>query len=317
MSFLSAAWLGGCLAMEGRVLPPDLDAGATTEEEPDVVRPSGDGADGGDCPSAARFVYYLTWSGSTDDLAVRRFDPATNRVEYVGPFGCTPEAGYPLSLAADRHGHGWTVLRRELDIDAPLELRGVDLRSGRCDPTGVLLQTGVESETLTASLVIAPDNDGEETIYLLVQEVLVTRLYRIDPSTGTLAELGMVGFLDFSSLASNGAGQLFVLDALSLWSSNAGIATLDPVTCRSTPLVSLQVLVDELWGNSDGVSSRYLSQGFVTWGDSFYLFLSPVESPTASIYRVTAAGTWERVVEDTGGVSLGAGVSSCAPYELF
>lgn len=278
--------------------------------------PFDDGGVAADCPEQARFVYYLTWSAPSTELVLRRFEPATNRVEPVAPFACDPAAGVPMALTVDRHGHGWTLLRSEADLESPLELRGVDLLSGRCDATGVRLDLPPDRATMTASLVrIATGADAEETIYLLAQDVVLARLYRVDPSTGALAELGMVSFLDFASLTASGGGQLFVLDSFS--SSGAGIATLDPRSCRSTPLVSLQEMVDALWITRDGTHGRYVSQGFVAWGDSFYLFVSPADSTTSTIFRVTASGAWEAVVEDAGGVSLGAGLSSCAPYELF
>jgi hypothetical protein len=211
-------------------------------------------------------------------------------VKLIGTISC-PGAGFetPFSMAVDRKGIAWVLF-------SDGRIFHVDVKTATCSPTAyVPNQLGYS--TFGMGFVSNAIGSNDETLY--VADYLGKGLAKINTSTLTLSVVGPWDKL-------TGAAEL----------TGTGDARLYGF------FNDLPIIVAEI----DKSSGKILSQApqpsvtvgsgwaFAFWGGDFWLFTSPFGDSQIDRYR-PADGTTVTVKTGLGTNIVGAGVSTCAPFE--
>jgi len=246
----------------------------------------GGGSSPGDgCTDEAKLVYIVG-----QDNRFYSFYPPTLEVKQVGTISC-PGAGFssPFSMAVDRKGIAWVLFDDG-------RIFHVDVKTAICTPSAYVPdQLGYT--TFGMGFVSNAIGSNEETLY--VADYLGKGLAKINTSTLTLSVVGPWDKL-------TGAAEL----------TGTGDARLYGF------YNDLPIIVAEI----DKSNGKILSQApqpsvtvgsgwaFAFWGGDFWLFTSPTGSSQIDRYR-PADGTTTTVKTGLGTNIVGAGVSTCAPFE--
>jgi hypothetical protein len=122
-------------------------------------------------------------------------------------------------------------------------------------------------------------------------------LFRVDPTTRDVTTVGMAG-PGIRELTGTGDGQLFGYFPL-----DGVISHLDTTTGATLETYRTSV-------------AGFGSYAFSQWGGDFWIFLTNLDTGTSSVHRYSpATGETTIVIEDSGLDIVGAGSSTCAPFE--
>jgi hypothetical protein len=245
----------------------------------------GDGGPGDGCTDEAKLVYIIG-----QDNRLYSFFPPTLEVKLVGTIAC-PGAGInrPFSMAVDRKGIAWILFEDG-------HIYHVDVKTADCNQSAYAPgQLGY----LTFGMGFVSNGVGsiDETLY--VADYLGKGLAKIDTATMTLSAVGPWDKLTGAAeLTGTGDARLF------------GFYN------------DLPIIVAEI----DKSNGKILSQApqpsvevgfgwaFAFWGGDFWLFTSPTGDSQIDRYQ-PSNGTTTTVKVGLGTNIVGAGVSTCAPFE--
>jgi hypothetical protein len=246
---------------------------------------SGNGA----CSDASKFVYLLT---NTNDLY--SFDPGTLALKKIGTLDC-PTASSANSMAVDRNALAYVNM-------SDGTLFTVNTQNAHCSATTYAL--GQQGRTIRGMGFSADTNGGTaETLYTCTNSGL---------GGGGLAKISLPGYTlstvgDFTNglagseceLTGTGDARLFGFFALSNPTKLAEITKTSAATPTSVTLGSVPT------------ASAY---AFSFWGGDFWFYTSNgFTNSQITRYRYSTNKSFSAVVQNTGMIIVGAGVSTCAP----
>jgi len=245
----------------------------------------GGGGPGDACSEEAKLVYVIG-----QDNQFYSFYPPTLEVKLVGLINC-PGAGFsrPFSMAVDRQGIAWILFEDG-------RIFHVDVKTAACTPTAFVPgQLGYT--TFGMGFVSNGVGSNDETLY--VADYLGKGLAKIDTTSLKLSPVGPWDKLTGAAeLTGTGDSRLYGF-------------------YNDIPIIVAEI---------DKSSGKILSQApqpsisigngwaFAFWGGDFWLFTSPTGQSQIDRYR-PADGTTTTVKTGLGTNIVGAGVSTCAPFE--
>ena len=275
------------------------------------VGPRRDAFGASDClGEAITRVYLLTTDlGSTEhESHLLQFDPETLAYTDLGRIDCDIGTQILRSMAVDRDGTAWVSTSRG-------ELYTVDTTTIACRPTGMATdQEQVRNYGMGFATI---GSSSDEELYITAEGgwwmdgVAYRRLGVIDRTTLTLTLLGDIDAPTPANmeLTGTGDGRLFgmVLDVRNLRNIIVSVELLDASDAHT---IERRVVPLTPRGGF----------AFAQWGGDFWLF---TEAPDGSA-RVAQFDWDESAVVQTvdtpltvPGTIVGAGVSTCAPYDLI
>ncbi|MDF2697180.1 MAG: hypothetical protein K0S65_5563, partial [Labilithrix sp.] len=255
----------------------------------DLISPPEAGPDGDastsppeECTGENKQIYVITPSPP----AIHRFNPETLTFALVGYLDCpATSAGLSAnSMAIDRKGVAWVGFRggsvAQLRLDT-FECKEITIRNQPTDLT-VFGMAFAKDDSITG-----------ETLYLYNRF-----LFKVDPATRELGVIGEPGLGTDGELTGTGDGQLYGFAPLSGVVAHFDKSTAKPLESYRTSALDLNEFA------------------FAQWGGDFWLFTRPQGRATGIVTRFSpATGESKIVVADTGIRIIGAGSSTCAPYE--
>lgn len=291
------------------------DGGASDASSRDSATPVDgsrpDSSASGDCTDEANkkvFVLVTDLDSATRVSHLMRFDPEALTYTDIGVVDCALDGDFLRSMAVDRNGTAWVSTNRGA-------LFTVDTNTASCRATG--METGQEQVRNFGMGFATIGDTSAEQLFITAEGgwwmdgIAYRRLLTIDRSTLTLH---LVGELEAPTpanmeLTGTGDGRLFgmVLDVRNLRNIIVSIEQLDPDT--GSTLARQVVPFDPKSGFA-----------FAQWGGHFWLFsAAPDGSARVAEYDFAADAVVQTV--DTPltvtGTIVGAGVSTCAPYDLI
>ena len=246
----------------------------------------GGGSSPGDgCTDEAKLVYIIG-----QDNRFYSFYPPTLEVKLVGTINC-PGAGLnrPFSMAVDRQGVAWILFEDG-------RIYHIDVKTAACVQTAYVPgQLGFW--TFGMGFVSNSVGSNDETLY--VADYDGKGLAKINTTALSLSAVGSWDKLSGTAeLTGTGDARLYGF-------------------FNNTPIIIAEI---------DKSNAKILSQApqpsvnigsgwaFAFWGGDFWLFTSPIGTSQIDRYR-PADGTTVTVKTGLGTNIVGAGVSTCAPFE--
>lgn len=254
------------------------------------------GAGGGGvnlCPDDAKTVYVVD-----QDMRFSSFAPATKLFTDIGTLSCPAAVGAePFSMAVDRTPTAWVLYTSG-------ELFKVNVKTLACTKTSfdpVATGFGQFGMGFSSDAV----NGTAETLF-------ITGSQMVSP-TSTLASLN-VGTLQPTALGTvSGWPELTGTGDARLWG-------FFPSVTGSTPLVAQ---IDKTNAALVRTFTAPLLNGdprtwaFAAWGGRFWIFLKRAGESNTTVYEMQAGdGGVAAALNATGRSIVGAGVSTCAPFEI-
>ena len=259
--------------------------GGTAAPPADFAPPDAGVGDSGEfppqeCKGETQFVYVFTQTAT-----IYRFDPTSLTFAELGRPNCPTSVG-PYSMAIDRYGVAWLGYRNGSVHKSPL---------GSLECTEILLQRPAGANLIKFGMGFSKDeSESGESLFLGNNG-----LWKANPRTLEVERIGQAQPMGSTfELTGTGDGQLYGFD-----NKNGVVVRLDPVTGDALEIHRTSA-IGGAWA-------------FAQWGGAFWLFTSGDSTlNNSSVTRydpVTRTSTV--VVEDAGFVIMGAGVSTCAPFE--
>ena len=262
---------------------------------PDNDGGQGDTGTSSNCVEEARWVYVV---GSGNNFL--RFYPDELRFESIGTLSCPSGGNTPFSMSVDRNALAWVLhqdgrMYHVSTTDASCEATDFAPNQEGLELFGMgfaTLSEGSEDETLfIAGGAEASIASGSST------------LGSID--TGTLAVSTIGTIPGWPELTGNGRGELWGFFPDTSPPSVRQIDKESGDTIQTFDLQPLQGITPSAWA-------------FAFWGGRFYIFLQRAMDLSTHVWRLDPdTGDVEDVLPNTGYRIVGAGVSTCAPVELY
>lgn len=243
------------------------------------------GSTGDGCAEEAKLVYVIG-----QDNEFYSFYPPTLEVKLIGTIAC-PNAGFgtPFSMAVDRKGVAWIVF-------SDGHLYNVDVKTAACTQTAYVPgQQGFS--TFGMGFVSNGVGSADETLY--VADYNGKGLAKIDTAALSLSVVGPWDKLSGAAeLTGTGDARLFgFFNAVPIIIAEINKSNGNILTQAPQPSVN----IGSGWA-------------FAFWGGDFWLFTSPTGQSQIDQYR-PSDGTTMTVKTGLGTNIVGAGVSTCAPFE--
>lgn len=298
---LVLVWLGGCTVGGGTPSTghdgADPADGDTADTGPDAAAPPVMPDPNANCAERARWIYVVD-----NDRSLLRFEPDTRYLTQIGRLDCPVSAGgSPFSMAIDRSGTAWVLYNTG-------EVFRVSTLDASCERT-TFERNQRGFEVFGMGFATTAEGSSEETLYLAGGSAI-----------GVGARDSQLGKLDLQSLAITSIGTVSGSPELTgtadaqLWGfSPAGfeagsIEQFDKTNARVLSSLALGQL------ESEGAEAW----AFAFWGGAFYVFIKTFFTPSTEIWKIERdSGRVTRVVASTGHDIVGAGVSTCAPFNLI
>jgi hypothetical protein len=304
LSLLTALLFAGCGG----------DSSAGDGGASDAATDAGSGRDAslpGDCTDEANkkvFVLVTDLEDAVRPSHLMRFDPEALTYTDIGLIDCALDGDFLRSMAVDRNGTAWVSTSRGA-------LFAVDTTTAACRATG--LATGQEQVHNYGMGFATVGDTSQEKLFITAEGgwwmdgLAYRRLLTIDLPTLTLSLVGDIEAPTPANmeLTGTGDGRLFgmVLDVRNLRNIIVSIERLDPDTGGT--LERKVVPFDPKAGFA-----------FAQWGGHFWLFSAAPDGSARVAEYDFAAGSVVQTVDtslDVTGTIVGAGVSTCAPYDLI
>lgn len=263
---------------------------------------SGNDTDGGlrdtgwtsNCAEEARWVYVV---GAGNNFL--RFYPDELRFEQIGTLSCTSGAS-PFSMAVDRNAVAWVLHNNG-------RVYHVSTDDADCEETD-FAPNQHEMEVFGMGFASLHEGSNEETLFV-----------GGGPEATVTSGSATLGSLDTTSLAINPIGSIPGWPELTgtgrgeLWgffpdTSPPSVRQIDKEsgdTIHTFDLQPLQGITPAAWA-------------FAFWGGRFYIFLQRLMDMSTHVWMLDPeTGEVTDVLPNTGYRIVGAGVSTCAPIELY
>lgn len=311
--------------------PPGHDGGLPPGEDGGVLPPDSD------CSALTQGIYVITRNGH-----LVRFDPEFSTFDQAIPL--CPEVGYQaLAVSIDRSATAWVLFDNGLLYRATVD-------DGVCSVTDhELLYPAMDWYWWATSMSFVSDSDGsaDETLFYSTggeggpdgtiagygcersaetgqQYGCSARVGVLETNTGSADLLPeSIDTISHLRLTGTGSGELWGLwiqgepwvDGAPEPSSYPVIGQVNKATGAVISQLELRDLEDDnYWWWNDW----YNGGGLAFWGGWFYLFMRPSDGHSTRIWRVNpATEVVEEVMHESGLDIVGAGVSTCAPVDLY
>ncbi len=241
-----------------------------------------------DCTEAAKLIYVV---GTGNELY--SFSPPTLNFNKIGLINCPQGGGFatPFSMAVDRGGAAWVLF-------SDGHLYKVDTATAACQATNFVPNQDPNFGTFGMGFVSDSVGSQEETLY--IGSYTGTGIAKIDLQTMKVIPIGTYDKVSGpAEITGTGDARLYGF------------------------FLSSPVIVAEI----DKTTSHILSQApqptvnigggwaFAFWGGDFYLFTAP-NGFSSQVDKYSPASKSTTVVKSNVGFTIvGAGVSTCAPFE--
>jgi hypothetical protein len=252
----------------------------------------------------ARLLRYEPDSSTISPIGILRCPWARDAGRAPCPFSC---CYMPFTMSVDRNGQAWVLLVYPIYTESgrPVQLLRCSTSDASCEPTDFVPGTD-GFEIFSMGFGKDRPEDTEEQLFI----------------TGgpwhVYDEEEAFGVLDLSSFNTVTRGRLPLHRELVgtgngiLWGFvgiEGTFQRLDPETGEALgALFRTGLILGDRGGGYD----------FAHWGGDLYLFFSNDAMRHSQVYRLDPeAAEMDVTVDDVGIVVTGAGVSTCAPYELY
>lgn len=254
------------------------------------------------------FVLATELGTATPTSHLLRFDPETLTYTDIGVIRCEAEGSLLRSMAVDRTGTAWVSSGRGA-------LFRVSTTDASCTATGMELgQHEIRNYGMGFATV---GTSSEERLFITAEGgwwmdgLAYRRLAEIDRSD---LRIDMIGDIDAPTpanmeLTGTGDGRLFGM-------------VLDVRNLRNI-VVSVELLDADTGGTIERKVVPLAARGgfaFAQWGGNFWLFTEAPDGRARAAEFDWESGEMLRTVDvalDVPGTIVGAGVSTCAPYDLI
>lgn len=257
----------------------------------------GDGVDG-DCPERAKIVYVVTKNGQ-----LLSFTPDKLKFALVGMLNCGV-AGTPFSMGIDREANAWVIYQSMFGQGGPLFK--VSTLDAKCQATNFVSGTGGFE---LFGMGFSADNPAAVTEKLFIgggdamaMAIGQCKIGTLDLKTMQVQNIGALPpAAGCPDLTGNGNAEVF---GFFPQVNPAVVAQLDKTTgkfLKNWPLPANAFNGVQAWA-------------FAQWGGKFWLFFRGGADFTSAVWALDpTTGNATKVLNNTGYVIVGAGVSSCAP----
>lgn len=247
------------------------------------------------CAEAARWVYVV---GSGNNFL--RFYPDELRFEQIGTLSCTSGGITPFSMAVDRNALAWV-----LHTDG--RIYHVSTTDASCNVSDFAPN---QQDLARFGMGFASLHEGSNEEALFVAGGPESSIASGTSTLGSLETLDLtiatIGTIPgWPELTGTGRGELwgFFPDT-----SPASVRQIDKEsgeTIQTFDLQPLQGITPSAWA-------------FAFWGGRFYIFLQRMMDMSTHVWELNPeTGEVNDVLPNTGYRIVGAGVSTCAPIELY
>ncbi len=281
--------------------PPDVLQEADAEEEPDGFVPKGPDV----CPDAGSTLVYVI----TQQNELMSFYPPTATFTTIGTITCPDPTSGPNSMAVSRQGVAYVGFTPSGNVFR------VSTRTAECGATP--FQPGNHGFPLVFGMGFSADvddagagGDAGETLYLAgdpsglmaggpLAPVILGALDTTSFATDPIGQVTPV--INRAELTGTGTGDLFAFYPTSGGTGPAAIGQIDKTDARLLSSVDLPAInIQDGWA-------------FAYWGGDFYTFTAPDGIDTTVQRYRPSDGSVVTVATLAGQVTVGAGVSTCAP----
>jgi hypothetical protein len=248
--------------------------------------PPVDGGPGSDCSEEAKLIYIISQTNN-----FYSFHPPTLTVTPLGILNC-PNAGFatPFSMAVDRQGIAWVLF-------SDGRIFHVDVKTVACSPTNFV--AGQQGFT-TFGMGFVSDAVGSDQETLYVGDYLGKGLGKIDTTTMTLTFVGPYDALQGAAeMTGTGDARLY------------GFFQYSPIIIAEIDKSNAHI-ISQAPQPTVNIGSGW---AFAFWGGDFWLFTSPNLGNSQIDRYQPSTGMTTTVKTNLGTNIVGAGVSTCAPYE--
>lgn len=283
------------------VTPPEPPAAGmgSTEPEPPVPMPPQAPAPPPSAPpcqpGTGDFIYLVT-----GDRVIHRFDPLAGRAAEVGELTCARPGESAFSMAVDRSGDAFVLLRPGADIVRASVL------DGSCERVEGYVP-GQLGYVLFGMAFTAEDNAAGESLFVYGTEDWgsTAGLARLGTDDWLLEPVGAGGeAFSAAELAGTGDGRLFVMFARGAW-DRWWLGELD--SSRGELLWERELPAFE----DDGVVSAF---ALARWNDNIYAFRATRSLPVATtVTRYEPEGDVFETIARLPFSVVGARATTCAP----
>jgi len=251
----------------------------------------------------------VIWLLSNNNNGLVRFDPQTLNLQMIGNLACTAGFGEsPFSMAVDRYANAWVEYQtftgtgnifKVSTEDASCQATGYPSGQGGFDLFGMaFVSDGPQSTTDTLFI-------SGGSFFDVANGNAYLKLGSIDTNVPNLplTTHGTFSLPSLPELTGTGGGELY-----GFYPNNnpPTIQQIDKTTGGSIVNYSVN-------GLNVSLGSDY-AYAFAFWGGDFYLFLKTSSDLTSNIWRFTPGNpNAELLIQNSGYVIVGAGVSTCAP----
>lgn len=257
----------------------------TLFEDGGLTGSGGGGGGSSDCSEEAKLVYIIG-----QDNKFYSFYPPTLDVKQIGTISC-PNAGFatPFSMAVDRKGVAWILF-------SDGRIFHVDVKTAACTATSY---APGQNGFFTFGMGFVSNSIGSEDETLYVADYNGTGLAKIDTAALALSVVGPWDKLTGAAeLTGTGDSRLF------------GFFNGFPIIIAEIDKTNGHILTQAPQPTIN-IGSGW---AFAFWGGDFWLFTSPTGQTQIDRYR-PSDGTTTTVKTGLGTNIVGAGVSTCAPFE--
>ena len=252
-----------------------------------------------DCPERAKIIYVVTKFGQ-----LFSFTPDKLKFALVGALNCGFNGGTPFSMGVDREANAWVLYQSGLGQGGPLYK--VSTIDAKCQPTN--FTSGLGGFELFG-MGFSADNPAGVTEKLFI-------------GGGSSMEFIMgsckLGTLDLKTMQAQAIGAFPAGNGCPDLTGN-GNAELFGFFPQTNPAVVAQInkgtgKFTKSWPLPAGSFNGVEAWAFAQWGGKFWLFFQGAADATSAVWSLDpATGNAVKVLNNTGYIIVGAGVSSCAP----
>lgn len=246
---------------------------------------SGGGSPVDGCSDELKKIYVLA-----KNQELYGFDPPTLTLTKVGLLACPQGGGSatPFSMSVDRNGTAWVVFNDG-------SLFRADIKTAACQATSYVPgQQGYKKFGM--GFVSNAVGSSAETLFLANEDGVAT----LDTQTLKVTPIGTFGFSAAAELTGTGDARLFGF----FFGFPPYIAQIDKATSQLQTEAPLDTV---------DIGTGF---AFAFWGGDFWIFTAPDGSSSQIDRYQPASNTTTTVKSDLGFKVIGAGVSTCAPFEV-
>lgn len=277
-----------------------------------------------DCATGTEWIYAVGYMPGEVNIyseviaRLLKYEPSSAEITSIGVLQCPwarDAAGaecsscceMPFTMSVDRNGQAWVLLVSPISTETgrSVQLLRCSTTDASCEPTDYVPGTdGFE----IFSMGFGQDGpDDEERLFIAGGPWHI-----LDDGQVAFGVLDLTSFNTMTRASLDGHRELVGTGNGTLW----GFVGLEGTVQRLEPLTGAARGV--LFQTGLTLGDQGGGYDFAHWGGDLYIFFSNSASRASRIYRLDPdEEEMSVVIDDVGLVVTGAGVSTCAPYELY